>query len=73
MNNKYIMYSQTSVHYWYRYTYSQVPNKQVYLLNYCNVYCLAPKAELLQEGIFFLIHLLARDVSVMKKLEIEKN
>ena len=30
------------------------------------------KAELLQEGIFFLIHLFARDVLVMKKLEIEK-
>ena len=31
-----------------------------------------PKAELLQEGIFFLIHLFARDVLVTKKLEIEK-
>ena len=30
------------------------------------------KAELLQEGIFFLIHLFARDVLVMKKLEIKK-
>ena len=30
------------------------------------------KAELLQEGIFFLIHLFAKDVSVMKKLEIKK-
>ena len=30
------------------------------------------KAELLQEGIFFLIHLFARDVLVMKRLEIEK-
>ena len=30
------------------------------------------KAELLQEGIFFLIHLFARDILVMKKLEIEK-
>ena len=30
------------------------------------------KAELLQEGIFFLIHFFARDVWVMKKLEIEK-
>ena len=30
------------------------------------------KAELLQEGIFFLIRLLARDILVMKKLEIEK-
>jgi hypothetical protein len=31
------------------------------------------KAELQQEGIFFLIHLFARDVIVMKKLEIKKN
>ena len=31
------------------------------------------KAELLQKSIFFLIHLFARDVLVMKKLEIEKN
>ena len=30
------------------------------------------KAELLQEGIFFLLQLFARDVLVMKKLEIEK-
>ena len=30
------------------------------------------KAELLQEGIFFLIHLFARDVLLMKKLEIEE-
>ena len=30
------------------------------------------KTELLQEGIFFLVHLFARHVSVMKKLEIEK-
>ena len=30
------------------------------------------KAELLLEGIFFLIHLFARDVSVMKKFKIEK-
>ena len=30
------------------------------------------KAELLQEGIFFLIHLFSRDVLLMKKLEIEK-
>ena len=30
------------------------------------------KAELLQEVIFFLIHLFARDVLVMKQLEIEK-
>ena len=33
---------------------------------------LFPKAELLQEGIFFLLQLFARDVLVMKKLEIEK-
>ena len=31
------------------------------------------KAELLQEGIFSLIHLFARDILVMKKLDIEKN
>jgi hypothetical protein len=31
-----------------------------------------PKAELLKEGIFFLIHLFARDILVMEKLEIEK-
>ena len=30
-----------------------------------------PEAELLQEGIFFLIHLFARDILVKKKLEIE--
>ena len=30
------------------------------------------KAELLQEDIFFLIHLFAIDILVMKKLEIEK-
>ena len=30
------------------------------------------KAKLLQGGIFFIIHLFARDVLVMKKLEIEK-
>ena len=30
------------------------------------------KAELLQEGIFFLIHLFARELLLMKKLEIEK-
>ena len=30
------------------------------------------KAELLEEGIFFLIDLFARDVLVMKKLEIKK-
>ena len=30
------------------------------------------KAELLQEGIFFLIHLFAKDFLLMKKLEIEK-
>jgi hypothetical protein len=31
-----------------------------------------PKAKLLQEGIFFLIHLFARAVLVMKKLETDK-
>ena len=30
------------------------------------------KAELLQEGIFFLLQLFTRDVLVMKKLEIKK-
>ena len=30
------------------------------------------KAELLQEGIFFLIHLFTINVEVVKKLEIEK-
>ena len=30
------------------------------------------KDEFLQESIFFLIHLFARDVLVMKKLEMEK-
>ena len=30
------------------------------------------KAELLQEGIFFLIHLFARAILVMKNQEIEK-
>ncbi len=32
----------------------------------------ADKAELLEEGIFFLINLFARGVFVMKKLEIQK-
>jgi hypothetical protein len=30
------------------------------------------KPELLKEGIFFFIHLFARDILVMEKLEIEK-
>ncbi len=30
------------------------------------------KAKLQKEGIFFLVHLFARDVLVMKKLEIKK-
>ena len=34
--------------------------------------CLLCKARLLLEVFFFLIHLFARDVLVMKKLEIEK-
>ena len=33
---------------------------------------IATKAELLKESIFFLIHLFARDILEMKKLEIEK-
>ena len=36
------------------------------------IFFLIDKAELLQEGIFFLIHLFAQDVLVMKKLEIEE-
>ena len=36
-------------------------------------YFTVTKAKLMQEGIFFLMHLFARDVIVMKKLEIEKN
>ena len=31
-----------------------------------------PKAKLQKEGIFFLIHLFARDILLMKKLEIEE-
>ena len=31
-----------------------------------------PKAELLQVGIFFLIHLFAWDILLLKKLEIEE-
>ena len=34
--------------------------------------CGESKAELLQDGIFFLVHLFAREVLGMKKLEIEK-
>ena len=30
------------------------------------------KAKLQQEGIFFLVHLLARDILLIKKLEIEE-
>ena len=30
------------------------------------------KAELLQEGIFFLIHFFARDILLMKKFEMEE-
>ena len=36
------------------------------------VYTLEHDAELLQEGIFFLLHLFSRDVLVMKKLDIQK-
>ena len=39
---------------------------------FSKVISLVIKAELLQEGTFFLIQLFARDVLVMKKLEIEK-
>ena len=34
--------------------------------------CYLRKAELLQEGIFILTHLFARDVLVMKQLKVEK-
>ena len=34
--------------------------------------CGEDKAELLQEGILFLIHFFARDILVTKKLEMEK-
>ena len=34
--------------------------------------CLTSKAKLQKEGIFFLIHLFARDILLMKKLEIEE-
>ena len=44
--------------------------KQNYILQSFSTFS---KAELLQEGIFFLIHLFDRDILVMKKLEIEKN
>ena len=37
-----------------------------------NMKLLQAKAELLQEGILCLIHLFARDVLIIKKLEIEK-
>ena len=33
---------------------------------------LPSKAKLLQVGIFFLIHLFAKDILLMKKLEIEE-
>ena len=45
----------------------------VFLQNQANLtFSSLTKAELLQEGIFFLLQLFARDVLVMKKLEIEK-
>ena len=36
----------------------------------CQIEC--PKAELLQKGIIFLIHLLARAILLMKKLKIKE-
>ena len=42
------------------------------IIFFCGVMKVFNKAELLQEGIFFLIHLFAREVLVMKKLEIKK-
>ena len=35
-------------------------------------FCCIAKAELLREGIIFLIHLFARAILLMKKLKIEK-
>ncbi len=43
-----------------------VPNEHVE-----NLLCYLIKAELLQEGTFFLIHLFARAVLVMKRLDIQ--
>ena len=43
------------------------------IIFFCGVMKVFNKAELLQEGIFFLIHLFAREVLVMKKLEIKKS
>ena len=65
--------------------YKKFFNQCNILHNYCLVYlskkckekvmksdhCLKIKVLLLQESIFFLIHLFARDVLVIKKLEIE--
>ena len=39
---------------------------------FVSIFFLCNKAELLQEGIIFLIHLFARAILLMKKLEIEK-
>ena len=36
-----------------------------------DVFALVHKAELLQVGIFFLIHLFAQEIVLLKKLEIE--
>ena len=43
-----------------------------YQRNFLRISALASKAQLLQEGIFLLIHLFDRDVLAMKKLEIKK-
>ena len=48
------------------------PNKVPRFSLIKNSCCVWTKAELLQEGIFFLLQLFARDVLVMKKLEIEE-
>ena len=48
-----------------------IPYK-IFLSHIFRISATCAKAELLQECIFFLIHLFARDVIVMKKLEIEK-
>ena len=47
-------------------------NKQKRKNEWESLFIFETKAELLQEGILLLIHLFARDVLVMKKLEIEK-
>ena len=47
--------------------FGKIPNCKVYKIVELQEHA---KAELLQEGIFFLTHLFDRDVLVMKKLKI---